>query len=475
MYLLYLDWNAMKGLKGTPSGVFADFAAILERYRDRFWIPYSSTHLDDLARGYDPTDERKVRLTTDDLVFISQLTQDRCFQAYHGRDKPEPDRRDPIEFFHSHYEAQQEAKADFASLATRVSSPLDSFASLRELMLDLPSIPFPDEAQSTFIANLFPGWSTQGTTRSIVQDMADLTARANSDYTYSTEIRDVLRNGLPMLKPAAVSSATSLNAFDHIEKLLAPYMMGRSMLTIMDELLKNPNDASKPPTLHQRFVQYYYILDLFGYHSDSLSKKNHFPNIMGDATHAFLGGHCDFFVTDDKRLRDKAQAVYQKLRTHTYIVSVAEFVKIMTNGLPHYTPEALPNYLRNAMRDGKKVLTVTEPELPSFVLPYSLFDTFNAFELRQDNSITFFRIETTYRHFDLSPVIEQVITFLDSSLGPNDNGMSELEHPLDTQQLMSGTWRGRQWSRPGCTATLLFPNSLELTIDFEEDEILANN
>jgi hypothetical protein len=467
MYLLYLDWNAMKGLKGIPEKEFSDFAAVLERYHDRFWIPYSSTHLDDLARGYDPVDERKVKLTNDDLSFISKLTQNRCFQAYQGQDQPQPDRRNPLEFFYSHYEDQQESKQALTSFTTTTSGPLGGLIALQELILDSPSIPFPEEAQSTMLADLFPGWSNQGTIRSIVQDMTDLTTRANTDYTYSTEMRNMVRNGLPMLKPSIVSSAAAFDVFEHIERLLAPFTGGRSMIAMMDDSLKNPTNPSKQPSLHQQFVQYYYLLDLFGYHSDKLSKKNYFPNTLGDATHAFLGGHCDFMITNDGDLRHKAKAVYHKLRTHTYVVSVAEFVAIMSNGLADYTPATLTPYLTNAVRDGIKASSEHPEAAPlGYVLPYSLFDLFNVYELRGENSITFFREEVTYRNFTLSPAIQQVVKFLDDCLGLNDAGKTELEYPLEVQQMEAGTWEGRQWSRPDSTTTLLFAGRLELTLEF---------
>ena len=468
MYLLYLDWNAMKGLKGIPTGIFADFAAILERYQDRFWIPYSSTHLDDLARGFDPSDERKIKLTNDDLEFIGRLTQDRCLQTYQGQNHAMPDRRSPIEFFYSHYEAQQEVKTDFATLAAQKDGPLDSWGLIREFILDLPAVSFPEEAHSTIIGDLFPGWGSQGTLRSVVQDVAALTTRANTDPSYSTDLRRLIRSSLSMLHPTVVSSASAFDAFTHIEKLLASSMGGQSVFALMDSFLKNPLKPSEPPTLFQRFVQYYQLLDLFGYHSDKLTNKNFFPNIVGDATHAFLAGHCDFFITNDKDLRPKAQAVYRRLHTHTHVMSVPEFVEAVASGLAEYTPATLSQYISAAIQDGKRVPSDATQEVLGYFLPYALLDVFNAFEKRSKTSITFFRIETTYRMFTLTPVIEQVIAFLDNCLGPNDNGKSKLDRSIEVQQLESGTWIGRQWRRPTSTTTLLYGDSLELTIEFIE-------
>ena len=456
----------MGGLRGTPTGDFAKLAAFLEHYRDRFWIPYSSTHLDDLARGYDPADAQKVKYTYDDLAFIRRLTKSRCFQTYHGQDRPTPDRRDPVEFFESHHEYQQETKADLASFGMPGSDALSGWGLMRELLLNLPAIPFPEEAQDTKISEMFPGWSTAGTMRSVVQDFAAMTSRANTDYTFSTGLRDTIRQGIPLLTPAAVSSAAPHNAFDQIDKLLAPYTAGISVIEMMEKILINPSDSSKPPTLFQRFVHYYYLLELFGYHPEKLKPKNHFPNILGDATHAFLAGHCDFFVTDDKDLRFKAKAVYRKLPTRTLIMSVAEFVEFTSGGLATYDAENYPLYISNALKDRiQPPGPVIEP--PLFLLPYALFDLFNAFEVRTTNSVVFFRLETTYRYSTLSEVVEQLVQTISTCLGPDDNGQVSFERSTEIAQMNANNWPGRQWSNSlSVTKLVCFDGEPELVINF---------
>jgi hypothetical protein len=472
MYLLYMDWNVMGGLRGVPTGNFTKLATFLEQYRDRFWVPYSSTHLDDLARGYDPTDAQKVKYTYADLTHIHQLTRDRCFQTYHGQDRPTPDRRDPIEFFESHYEEQQGAKEIFSSILAPANDSLDGLEALRTLMLGLPAIPFPENAQGTFIAQMFPGWSSQGVLGSVLKDFANLFRRANTDYTYSTEIREVLRKGLPMLNPAVVSTPTG-DAFAHIDKLLLPFTGGVSAIDMFSSTLKNPTNPDEPPALFNKFVHYYYLLDLLGFHPEKLKPKNHFPNILGDATHAFLAGHCDFFVTNDKDLRHKAKAVYQKLPTRTLVFSVDEFLVFVESGLASYTPQTYQDYIAGALRDGIAPPSSAEQKhtVPGWRLPYSLFDLFNAFELRTSNSITFFRVEVTYRYFTLPGVIEQLVGFLYTCLGLDDNERGELETAAETRQMNTNTWAGRRWSGSGnVTQLTCIDGEPELTIEVLIDE-----
>jgi hypothetical protein len=477
MYLLYMDWNVMGSLRGTPTGGATKLAAFLEQYRDRFWIPYSSTHLDDLARGYDPTDAQKVKYTYADLSLIHQLTKDECFQTYHGQDRPTPDQRDPVEFFESHYEEQQGAKEVFSSILAPADGPLDGFDLMRTLMLSLPAIPFPEEAQGTFIAQMFPGWSSQGALGSMLEDFGNLLRRANTDYTYSTELRDLVRKGLPMLNPSVVSTPTG-DAFAHIDKLLLPFTGGVSVIDMLGNTLKNPTNPDQPPTLFNKFVHYYYLLDLFGFHPEKLKPKNHFPNLLGDATHAFLAGHCDFLITNDKDLRHKAKAVYQKLPTRTLVFSVDEFLVFVESGLASYTPKTYPDYIAGALRDGVLPSSTAEqkPAVPSWVLPYSLFDLFNAFELRTSNSVTFLRVEVTYRYFTLPDVMVQLVGFLYTCLGPDDKEQGELETAVEIRQMNTNTWAGRKWSGGGnVTQLTCIDGEPELTIavPIHEDTTLA--
>jgi hypothetical protein len=477
MYLLYLDWNAMKALRDAPEGNAA-FREAFEPYRDRFWMPYSSTHLDDLARRFDPTDERKVEFTRRDLLFIGQLTGGLSFQVYHGHDKPFPDRRDPLEFFESHYEQQQEGLQNAFSLFT---SSEDSSAGLMErllnMVLDLPVVPFPEQARGTVVAEMFPGWSKQGTLRSVIRDMDATTQRASTDHTYSKELRSVIRNGLPMLDTRVVSSPNVTNPFERIEELLAPHMGGRAFFDITDSMLINPSAPNNPPTALQRFINSYYLLDLLGYHADDLKPKNHFPNIISDATHAFLAGHCDFLVTNDKDLRYKAKAVYKKQPTSTEVLSIAEFTALLQQGLAEYTPTTCVPYIQAALRDGILAPASQGEELPpTYVLPYDLFDHFNAFERPSDDLIKFIHIETTYRNFIPRGVVRQVVEFLTVSLGTDDNGKAAFDPAVEMDEITADLWPGRHWRFPECNMSLVAQEgNLQFTLKFADEKEVRNS
>ena len=69
-------------------------------------------------------------------------------------------------------------------------------------------------------------------------------------------------------------------------------------------------------------AQFKYIclgLDLFGYRPENKCKV--ITNIDTDASHLFYASNCDYFVTEDRKLRDKAIAIYSYYRIQTKVIS----------------------------------------------------------------------------------------------------------------------------------------------------------
>lgn len=78
-------------------------------------------------------------------------------------------------------------------------------------------------------------------------------------------------------------------------------------------------------------VSLFSMLDFFGYWSDdakTYAKGSRFP----DSRHAFTASYFEVFVSNDKRLRNRARAVYEVLRIGTRVVSSSEFCE--EGGIP---------------------------------------------------------------------------------------------------------------------------------------------
>ena len=90
-------------------------------------------------------------------------------------------------------------------------------------------------------------------------------------------------------------------------------------------------------SLETQFKSICIALDLFGFQTDKKDKT--FQNKDADATHAFMALSCDYFVTNDKRLRNRSIASYKKFKAITKII----------------TPDKLEPILREAKKKASNI------------------------------------------------------------------------------------------------------------------------
>jgi hypothetical protein len=73
MIKVYLDWNVMAQMK---SGYQNDLLKVLSN-KDKFLIPYSTSHIGDILSSYSEDIEQKKRIEKD-LEFITSITDNLC-------------------------------------------------------------------------------------------------------------------------------------------------------------------------------------------------------------------------------------------------------------------------------------------------------------------------------------------------------------------------------------------------------------
>jgi len=72
--------------------------------------------------------------------------------------------------------------------------------------------------------------------------------------------------------------------------------------------------------LHNRIAGIFELLDMLGYWTDKYSDKSNYAR-MWDSNHTFFASFCDYFISDDKRTRNKAKIVYKIYEIHTIVIS----------------------------------------------------------------------------------------------------------------------------------------------------------
>jgi len=79
-------------------------------------------------------------------------------------------------------------------------------------------------------------------------------------------------------------------------------------------------------TLHGKICAVFNFLDFLGYWTDKRSNKSNIAR-ANDASHVFFATGCDYFVSDDRRARNKAKVAYELFKINTQVYSFEEFKK----------------------------------------------------------------------------------------------------------------------------------------------------
>jgi uncharacterized protein YutD len=74
------------------------------------------------------------------------------------------------------------------------------------------------------------------------------------------------------------------------------------------------------------------LLDLCGFWKDSNTYKSNYARLW-DSNHAFFASYCHYFVSDDKRTREKTKVVYHLYQLKTKVIDSSEFIDLIIN---HY-------------------------------------------------------------------------------------------------------------------------------------------
>jgi hypothetical protein len=115
-----------------------------------------------------------------------------------------------------------------------------------------------------------------------------------------------------------------INNYSHIEviqqiNMKSDFLGGYSFL----ELIQRAIDLHPQGTefgLHNRIAGIFEFLDLFGYWKDKYNEKSNYARLW-DSSHTYFSSFCDYFISNDKRTRNKARVVFEIYKISTKIIS----------------------------------------------------------------------------------------------------------------------------------------------------------
>lgn len=94
---------------------------------------------------------------------------------------------------------------------------------------------------------------------------------------------------------------------------------GYSLIGLIDHTITLfPNN--KDFGLHNKFGGVFEMLDLVGYWKDKYNEKSNYARLW-DSNHAYFSSFCDYFISEDKRTRNKANVAFHIFNANTKAVS----------------------------------------------------------------------------------------------------------------------------------------------------------
>jgi len=106
---------------------------------------------------------------------------------------------------------------------------------------------------------------------------------------------------------------------EHLNKKLTHLGEGYTFLRMI-ELGISYHPDGKSFGLSNRIAGIFEILDMFGYWKDKYNAKSNYARLW-DSYHTFFASFCDYFISDDRRTRNKSRVVYDIYNIKTEIIS----------------------------------------------------------------------------------------------------------------------------------------------------------
>ncbi len=378
MIRIYLDWNVISSLKKPE---FQELKEFINKHKQYFQFPYSPAHFTDLMKSYNPNNE----YFNSDLETLEYLSGKHHIRWEKDRVKPLFGK--PKEFFEG--VKDNEDISDLLDME-KIFSDLDDslkdigLAKMGTLMKSLfelqPSGIEITEENRDFLKKMFPNLKPDSTMWDLMKDIGPFSQKLLKDGKYYKDFRNSLaEHGFKLEKNSGNWSYDKV--IKNIDDFLIRLGTKMSYLEYVETSLKHKKE---PITQYEYYTTAYLMLDMIGYKTDKLPKPtDNMQNIQADGEHSFYGGHCDYFVAMDKKLRVKSKVLYNEFNIDTKIIEPKEFIPELEKVIDPLTNNI--NFIQEALDFcNKESLVESYPdengegiETFAFKLPRLYFNFFN--------------------------------------------------------------------------------------------------
>lgn len=324
MIRVYLDWNIISKLK-TPE--FTEIKAFFTENRDKISFPFSPAHFEDISKSDSPNNAKLM----EDITTMDALCQSNHMSYDKDLDIAAPYIATPSQYY-TEYKSDTvsidtvTSPSYLASLLADIDNPL--VVSIINHLLDTPiSFPKWDMPITNPVYDIFVNLQNVSTIRELIYEAMSIIHRVTTDKETYKAFRSVIDPKL--LGQIQGPASCIVPALDQILMQVGSPMGFMDMVKSIQQKKDNGNRMSL-------FTTAYILLDML-YKHDKLPKKgNNATNVITDAMHAYYGAFCDYFVTDDRKLADKARVLYHEFNINIPIITSKELITTLSPILCSY-------------------------------------------------------------------------------------------------------------------------------------------
>lgn len=311
MLKIYLDWNIITHLKDEQN---SDLFAFLLENKNKFIFPYSKAHIKDLLVSKDANNNYYEQ----DFQLLAEICEHHLLEHEHNINNPYPYKcypKDYLEIKNAELELFSSgfSKCTFYKFLDENGLNPDYFMSILK-----------KEKIEPFVIPLIN--KTIGNLADLFSLMFEYGPTLFNDKKTPKQIQSYIQTTTNDSQYRKIQGSNSTNIFKELDAAVFPQTNKNFV-----ELIENPI-AERSKSNLELFTSLYLTLNLSGFFSD---KNRNLQNIYTDSEHAYYASSCDFFVSNDSRLREKTDAIYRQYNIQTKIISSEELITIMTEELTH--------------------------------------------------------------------------------------------------------------------------------------------
>lgn len=210
------------------------------------------------------------------------------------------------------------------------------------------------------------------------------------------------------------------NAIKKIDAYIRSHIPGQNLFSLMTQFTNQQHIATKDVEMKLLYLG----LDWFGYKNEEKNKT--LSNIMADATHVFYAEHCDYLVSNDKRLRAKAKAIYSYYHASTKVISSDQLEDVIREYINNTANIDYIKYCISRYSHHKRMLDAENYVFNLF--PYPVFGFFNScYNSKYIDGCTTDKYTIFKYNFTLAPYLfyDEIEAFLEFINGTINNDGKE--------------------------------------------------